>query len=98
MADHKSALKRARQNEKRRDRNQALRSKARTETKKAIQGILSAPSLEEGLKALRSGERALRKAASKGVLAKQRASRKVSRLAAALCKKFKAQSQTSASR
>jgi small subunit ribosomal protein S20 len=88
VANHKSAIKRARQNEKRRERNQALRSKAKTETKKALEAITKAGSREDALKALRLAERAMHKAASKGVLPKERASRKTSRLAAAVDRKF----------
>ena len=88
MANHKSAVKRARQNKKRHERNTALRSKARTEAKKALDGIASAKTREEAETALRAGERALQKAVSKKVLAKERASRKTSRLASALNKKF----------
>lgn len=88
MANHKSAVKRARQNDKRRERNNALRSKAKTESKKALAAIAAASSREDALKALAVGERSLQKAVSKGVLPKERASRKVSRLAAAMNKKF----------
>lgn len=88
MANHKSAIKRARQNDKRRARNTALRSKAKTEAKKGLTSILAAGSREDALKALRASEKALQKAVSKGVLPKERASRKVARLAATVNKKF----------
>lgn len=88
MANVKSAEKRARQNDKRRERNSALRAKAKTEAKKALTAITAASSRDEALKALSEGERAIQKAASKGVLPKERASRKVSRLALAVSKKF----------
>lgn len=88
MANHKSAEKRARQNDQRRVRNTTLRSKAKTETKRALEAIAAAGSLDEALKALRAGERAMQKAASKGVLPKERASRKTARLAAAVKAKF----------
>lgn len=90
MANHKSAIKRARQNIKRRERNQALRARTKTEVKKALTEILTAKSLEDGLKALQTAERVLQKAWTKGVLPKERASRKTSRLAGVLNKKFKA--------
>lgn len=89
MANVKSAIKRARQNDKRRARNQALRTLAKTAAKKALEGITGAANRADGLKALMAGEKALQKAVSKGVLPKERASRKVARLAAALNKKFK---------
>lgn len=88
MANHKSAIKRARQNDKRRERNTGLRSKARTEVKKAVDGITKAGSRDEAVKAYRTGEKALQKAASKGVIPKARASRKASRLAKAMNAKF----------
>lgn len=88
MANHKSAEKRARQNVKRRARNQGLRTKARTETKKALELIKAAASKTEALAALIVGEKALRKAASKGVFPKERASRKISRLAEFLNQRF----------
>lgn len=89
MANHKSAVKRARQNAKRHVRNTALRSKAKTETKKATNAINAAKTREEALKALNEGSRQLQKAASKGVLPKERASRKTSRLAALVNSRFK---------
>jgi small subunit ribosomal protein S20 len=95
VANHKSAIKRARQNDKRRERNTALRSKAKTEAKKALTGIQTASSREDALKALSAGERALQKAVSKGVIPKERASRKVARLSAVISKKF-ASAQASA--
>ncbi|HRK02493.1 MAG TPA: 30S ribosomal protein S20 [Oligoflexia bacterium] len=88
MANVKSAIKRARQNIKRRDRNQALRTTARSAAKKALDGIKAASTKEAAIIALREGERALQKAVSKGVWPKSRASRKVSRLAAAVTGRF----------
>ncbi len=75
MANHKSAKKRARQDEKRRLRNRAVKSRMRKLVKSAREG-----SDPEGLK---KAESALRKAASHGVIPKRRASRLVSRLARA---------------
>ena len=89
MANHKSAIKRARQNDKRNARNSGLRSKAKTEAKKGIDGIKAAANRADALKALTAAERALQKAVSKGVMPKERASRKVARLASALNTKFK---------
>lgn len=80
MANHKSAQKRIRQSEKRHKRNQHVRSGMRNEIKRFRQAI------ESGDAALASerfagAERAIRRAASKGVIPKQRADRSVSRLA-----------------
>ena len=93
MANHKSAIKRARQNDKRRERNSALRSQAKTEAKKAVTAITGAKSRTDALKALTDADRSLQKAVSKGVMPKARASRKVARLAALVNTKFKAEAR-----
>lgn len=78
MANHKSAKKRARQNTKRQERNRAQRSALRTVLKTLSD---EATATGEELKTkLRQAEKALRKAASSGLIPKQRASRKISRL------------------
>lgn len=78
MANHKSAEKRQRQNIKRRERNRAIRSSVRTETKKLVQAIEKGDAnLDEQVKQTTS---TINKAASKGVVKKQTASRKISRL------------------
>ncbi|MBI3557657.1 MAG: 30S ribosomal protein S20 [Deltaproteobacteria bacterium] len=89
MANHKSAIKRARQNDKRRARNTALRGKTKTEAKKSFTGVTGAANRADALKALSAADRVLQKAVSKGVLPKERASRKLARMAAALNAKFK---------
>ena len=81
MANHKSAVKRARQNDTRRTRNTALRSKMKTEVTAALKLIETAKSKDEAKKAITSASRALQKAASKGVIPKERASRKLGRVA-----------------
>ena len=88
MANMKSAEKRARQNDKRRARNRVLKTSAHTAVKKALTQILAAPSRDKALEALKEGEKAIRKTASKGVYSTEKSSRKVSRLALALNKKF----------
>lgn len=90
MANHKSALKRARQNNKRRERNNTIRSAAKTSVKGTVTAIATSKSKDEALKALALGAKALEKAVSKGVLPKNRVSRKISRLAVAINKKFSA--------
>ena len=81
MARHKSAEKRARQDLKRRERNRTLRSRTRGVVKTLRAELeAGAPGIDEKL---RSAEGALRRAASKGVIPKRRASRLVSRLAKA---------------
>jgi small subunit ribosomal protein S20 len=83
LANHKSALKRIRQNEKRRVRNKHIRTGMRTEIKRfraAVESGDSAAASEQ----FASAERAIRRAASKGVIPRQRADRRVSRLAKSL--------------
>ncbi len=83
MANHKSAVKRARQALKRRARNRSVRSEVRTSVKELQKAIDGGDAAEAQLK-LRAAERQLRKAATKGVLKKTTASRSVSRLAKAV--------------
>jgi len=80
LAQHKSAAKRARQAEKRRVRNRDIKTRMRTLVK-VFQQALATDGAEAAEKKLRIAERELRRAASKGVIPKQRASRSVSRLA-----------------
>ena len=75
MAQHKSAKKRARQALKRRARNRNVSSALKT----AIKDVRTASS-DDAQTALRQAESAIRKAATKGVLSKKQASRRVSRL------------------
>lgn len=79
MANHKSALKRIRSNEKKRVRNRIWRSRTRTETKQATAAI-QAGDLEEARLATVEAIRVLDKAANKGVLHKNNAARRKSRL------------------
>ena len=79
MANIKSAIKRMRQNEVRRLRNRAIRSRVRSAVKlvTSATGELT-PALQE---TYRDAVRVLDKAVTKGVLHKNTASRKKSRLA-----------------
>ncbi|MED5261433.1 MAG: 30S ribosomal protein S20 [Myxococcota bacterium] len=79
MATHKSAEKRHRQSEKRRLRNQGVRSRMRTTVKNFLASLDSGDA-EAATANFRSAERELRKAATKGVIPKQRADRHVGRL------------------
>ena len=79
MATHVSARKRARQADKRRVRNRNLRSRVRS-TVKNVLGVLDAGG-ENAVALVRDAESTIRRAASKGVLTKKQASRKVARLA-----------------
>ena len=79
MANHKSALKRIRQSERRRKRNQHIRSGMRTEIKRLREAIEAGDS-SLASERFASTERAIRRAATKGVIPARRASRTVSRL------------------
>lgn len=79
MANHKSARKRARQAEKRRVRNRQVRTRLRSALKEAHQALAGGAAAPGG--ELRTAESLLRRAASKGVIPKKRASRLVSRMA-----------------
>ncbi|MCP3983935.1 MAG: 30S ribosomal protein S20 [bacterium] len=85
MANHKSAEKRVRQSLKRRDRNRAVRSEVRTSVK-ALRSAISEGDATDAQTRLRDAEKTLRKAASKGVIKRETASRSVSRLAKAVSK------------
>ncbi len=87
MANHKSAEKRARQSERRRLRNRNVLTRTRTVVKDFLTALEGG---EAGAgEKLRAAERALRQAASKGVIPKRRASRRVSRLAKRLARSSK---------
>ena len=79
MANIKSAKKRARQNEKRRMRNRYYKTTARTYVKKA-KALIDAGQLDEAEVAVKSAARALDVAAGKGIIHKNNASRRKSRL------------------
>lgn len=80
MANHVSALKRAKQNEKARARNRAGRAANRTAVKK----FLAAAAAGNGEAALPTVMAQLAGSAAKGTIPKKRAARKISRLAKAL--------------
>lgn len=79
MANHKSAIKRARQNESRRIRNKSVR----TRVKNIVKGVrlaVSEKSEEAALSELDTAKSIIDKAVKKGVIHKKTASRKISRL------------------
>jgi small subunit ribosomal protein S20 len=76
---HPSALKRQRQNVKRRARNKARRSRVRHAVTAALEAI-DTKDVQAAEQALRAATRELHKAASKGVLHSRMVARKVSRL------------------
>jgi len=79
VANTKSAQKRNRQAEKRRARNQAVRTQVKSAVKKAREA-LAAKNPAKAQEALRAAARTLDRAASKGVLHKKNASRRIARL------------------
>ena len=79
MANHKSAIKRIRTNERKRIRNRLVVSRTRTETKKA-RLALDAGTPEVAREATLEAVRVLDKAATKGVIHKNTAARRKSRL------------------
>lgn len=79
MANIKSQIKRNRQNEKRRLRNRVYAGRARTFVKKARLAF-SGGTHEEAVQAAREAISALDRAAEKGVIHKNNAARRKSRL------------------
>lgn len=79
MANHKSAEKRARQNEKRRVRNKAVKTRIKHATKE-VRLTTAETSKEEALAKLQTAQSTINKALKKGVIHKNTAARKISRL------------------
>ena len=78
MANIKSQIKRNRSNEKRRLRNQGVRSELKTPVKKASTALDTGT--EDAPEAVRLAQKRLGKAASKGRIHKNQAARRTSRL------------------
>ena len=78
MANIKSQIKRNRQNEARRLRNKAVRSELKSRVKRAV--TTAEQSDEQAPEALRLAIKRLDKAAAKGVIHKNQAARRKSRL------------------
>ena len=79
MANHASALKRARQDEKKRLHNRAQKSAMRTEIKKVLNAV-EAGDKEAAASALRSATSLIDRAGQKNLIHKRQAARRVSRL------------------
>jgi small subunit ribosomal protein S20 len=77
---HKSTIRRARQAERRRERNRATLHTVKTLVKK-VQTAVAEQKAEDAKTFLREATSALRKAVSKGALKRNTASRRISRLA-----------------
>jgi small subunit ribosomal protein S20 len=78
MANIKSQIKRNRSNERRRLRNQGVRSELKTRVKKASTALDT--DAEDATEAVRLAQKRLDKAASKGRIHKNQAARRTSRL------------------
>jgi small subunit ribosomal protein S20 len=76
---HLSVVKRARQNQQRNERNSQLRSSLRTSIKKVVSAVDSGD-IDAAREQLPHAVRALGKAKSKGVIHRNQAGRKISRL------------------
>ncbi len=83
MANHKSAEKRMRQNAKRRARNRAVKSRVKTAIR-TVRDPIAQGDVAAADGNLSAAVAQIAKAASKGVLPKRAAARKISRLAKAL--------------
>ncbi len=80
MANHPSAWKRIRQTEKRRLRNKFYRTRMKTFIKRVREAV-NQKDAEQAETRLREASRIISKTASKGVIHKRAAARKISRLA-----------------
>ncbi len=79
MANIKSQIKRNRQNEKRQVRNKSIRSELKTRSKNALQ-IAASGDADQAAEALRLAQQRIDTAVAKGVLHKNTAARRKSRL------------------
>jgi small subunit ribosomal protein S20 len=82
VANHPSALKRHRQSEKRRLRNRSIKTKLKNLVRQAREAV-GTNNVEASTASFATAARALDKAVAKGVLHRNNASRKISRLARA---------------
>ena len=83
MANHKSALKRHRQSEKRRLRNHAIKTRVRNLVR-SVRTALQGKDATAAKTTLQEATRALSKAVGKGVLHRNNAARRISRLTTAV--------------
>jgi small subunit ribosomal protein S20 len=81
VANIKSQIKRNRQTEKRNLRNRKVRSELHTRTKTALHAIDQGEDADDAEEAVRAAIKRIDKAAQKGVLHKNTAARRKSRLA-----------------
>ena len=83
MAHHKDAIKRIKQNEKRRMRNRHHRSRMRNQIKK-LRGAVDAGDAETAQAELRTAVSVIHRLVSKGVIHRNQAARRISRLTKAV--------------
>jgi len=79
LANHKSALKRIRQNAKRNERNKNFRTLVKTVSKKVVAEAQSG-NKDQALLELKRAEKVIAKVGGKGILHSRTASRKISSL------------------
>ncbi len=79
MASHASAIKRAKQNEKRRARNLNVKTLVKSSVKK-VRAAIEKNDIEGAQKALQKAIPVIQKARTKGTLHKNTSARKISRL------------------
>ncbi len=79
MANHKSALKRIRQTKKRTERNRFFRTRMKNIIK-AVREAVAAGDKEKAVEALKVANKRIHEYVSKGIIKKNTAARKVSRL------------------
>jgi small subunit ribosomal protein S20 len=79
LANHKSAIKRARQNELRRLRNKSVKTRIKSIVKD-VRSSMGETSAQDMTVKLNTAQSAIDKASKKGVLHKRTAARKISRL------------------
>ena len=87
MANHKSSKKRIRQTVRKTEVNTVRKSRVRTAIRKVMDAITSKEE-KTAKSALQNAESQIMKAVSKGVIKKNTASRKVSRLSSLIKKSF----------
>jgi small subunit ribosomal protein S20 len=80
LANHKSALKRARQSEVKRIRNMGYKTRTKNIVKE-VRTAITESDKEKAVETLKKAMTVIQKSASKGVFHKKKASRKISRLA-----------------
>ncbi len=79
LANHKSAIKRIRSSERKRQRNRSYRSQTRTQIKRA-RVAMDANDVEQAIAETREAIRLLDKSANKGIIHPRNAARRKSRL------------------